>query len=133
LALSVKREAEIPLSMNETEIAQAGSIAFSISSRGGESPRHALNDSALPDREVQMYCAGPSRNDFRRRDRNACSELDQGRGRRVHDNEGTIAREYSPAIRCGQPMVLVVPPDARDLRNSLRSRDFLSTIQVLWR
>jgi hypothetical protein len=41
LALSVKATPEIPLSTGKTEIAQAGSIAFSISSRGVESSRHA--------------------------------------------------------------------------------------------
>jgi hypothetical protein len=40
LALSVKATPEIPLSTDKTEIAQAGSIALSISSRGVESSRH---------------------------------------------------------------------------------------------
>jgi hypothetical protein len=42
LALSVKANPEIPLSTNEMRIAQAGIIAFLISSRGVEPARHAL-------------------------------------------------------------------------------------------
>jgi hypothetical protein len=41
LALSVKANPEISHLMNKRLIAQAGSIAFSISSEGVESARHA--------------------------------------------------------------------------------------------
>jgi hypothetical protein len=40
--LAVKENPEIPLSMNEMRIAQAGGIAFSISTRGVEPTRHAF-------------------------------------------------------------------------------------------
>jgi hypothetical protein len=107
LALSVKSEPGDSLSMNETGIAQAGSIAFSISSRGVESTRHAPNVSSHTDRASQMSYAARSRNESHRRNRDACNEFDRERSCCAHDRAGNIARESSLPIHVGQPMVLV--------------------------
>jgi hypothetical protein len=73
LALSVKATPEIPLSMDETEITQAGSIAFSIGSPGVESSRRALK---------QLI----------KREQDAWNELAQ-EGRCIHDIEGDTTNE----------------------------------------
>ena len=91
----MKANPEIPLPMNEMRIAQAGSIAFSISSRGVESTRHALEQFIKRrSRHGRTHYRASPRNVFRGRARDARDEWGQERA-----GGATGVRATSPANR----------------------------------